>query len=103
VTESLEAIDRLWARGIKVPVATLEDFDRLDDDEIVAGYRAYRRDDPEPGNNHSRAFWFGWCNRARDCGSLPSGESSRQLVHLLHERGDFKRVRRTSACAERLK
>ena len=91
-TGMLEEIDRLWARGIKVPVSTVEDLDRLDNDEIVAGYLAFRPDDPEPGHNHSRAYWHGWCNRARDHGHLPTTSASMALAKACVARGDFAKL-----------
>lgn len=62
------------------PVSTLEDLSSLHDDQIVEGYRAAKRGDPEPGHNHGRAYWHGWCNRMRDMGELPYSESSAKLA-----------------------
>lgn len=44
-----------------------------DEDELVAGYRSYRPDDPEPGGNHSPAFRWGWVNRRKDSTRIPDG------------------------------
>lgn len=84
----LEIIDRLWARGIKVPVETLEDLDRLDADEIMQGFLNFRPDDPEPGNNHSRAYWHGWMNRKNDHDNV-STTAGRKLARAVIDRGDF--------------
>lgn len=89
--EDLDAIDRLWAKGIKVPVETLEDLDRLDGDEIVQGFRDYRRDDPEPGNNRSRAYWHGWRNRRDDDASSPAS-SARVLAKAFVGDGRFMKM-----------
>lgn len=92
MADVLAQIDALWARGIKCPVETLDDLDRLDDDEIVAGYRDWRPDDPEPGPNRSRAYWHGWCNAARDRGAKESTSAQRKLARAVVDRGDFARV-----------
>jgi len=42
-------------------------------DEIVAGYRDHRHDDPEPGPNHSPGYRWGWTNRRRDVTHEPDG------------------------------
>lgn len=68
------------------PVATKVDLETLDLDEIVAGYRDYRRGDPEPGLNRGRAYWHGWCNRARDDYAMPQTAASAQLAHELYPR-----------------
>ena len=86
----LAEVDRLWSRGIKVPVTELADLDRLDEDEIVAGYRDARPDDPEPGPNRSRAYWHGWRNRMREFGHLPPSSAAAELARKCVERGDFR-------------
>lgn len=63
-----------------VPVATLLDLATLDDDEIVAGYREWRPDDPEPGLNRGRSYWHGWRNAAIDHQVMPSDAASRNLA-----------------------
>jgi hypothetical protein len=63
------------------PVATLDDLCSLDDEEIIAGYREFRPDDPEPGPNRGRAYWHGWMNAARDRGIRPLTAESRQLAY----------------------
>lgn len=35
-------------------------------DEVVAGYRGHRIDDPIPGPNHSPAYRWGWANAHKD-------------------------------------
>ena len=85
----LQQIDALWSRGIKCPVETLEDLDRLDSDEIVSGYRSFRADDPEPGNNHSRAYWHGWCNASADFRQREGTSAQSRLCKMAVERGDF--------------
>jgi hypothetical protein len=64
------------------PVRDLTDLDSLNLDEIVAGYRDYRRGDPEPGPNRGRAYWHGWRN-ARSDHDGPTYEAQRQLAHAV--------------------
>lgn len=87
-----EVAERLWARGIKVPVTDPADLDALDEDEIVAGYRSAAKDDPEPGGNHSRAFWHGWRNGMSDRRFREPDAAQRELARRLHERGDYARM-----------
>lgn len=61
-------------------VATVADLDTLSDDDILAGYRAGRDGDPEPGHNHGRAYWHGWRNGMMDSGRLKHDTASSQLV-----------------------
>jgi hypothetical protein len=70
------------------PIATLDDLNSLDEDEILAGYRDYRRGDPEPGPNRGRAYWHGWMNAARDDGERPITAETRQLAR------EYLRVKR---------
>lgn len=62
------------------PVRTLKDLETLDLAEIVEGYMAAQRGDPEPGLNRGRAYWHGWCNRMRDIGELPPNDASSSLA-----------------------
>lgn len=48
------------------PPTCIEDIMSYDADEVMAGYREYRRDDPEPGDNRSPGYRWGWTNRKRD-------------------------------------
>lgn len=50
------------------PITTLEDLFSQDEAEIVAGYWAGRRGDPEPGNAYSRGYWHGYRNGVTDAG-----------------------------------
>jgi hypothetical protein len=49
------------------------DVAAYDLDEVVAGYRDYRPDDPMPGPNHSPAYRWGWTNRRKDNTRIPDG------------------------------
>lgn len=62
------------------PVATLEELDALNPAEILEGYTAAERGDPEPGENRGKAYWHGWCNRQRDYGALPQTAETKLLV-----------------------
>jgi hypothetical protein len=74
------------------PVATLEDLDSLDEQDIIAGYRSAARGDPEPGANRGRAFWHGWRCGMFDLGELKPDVTHRNLValYLGRERGRLK-------------
>lgn len=72
------------------PVGTLADLDTLNEDEIVAGYREFRRDDPPPGANRGRAYWHGWRNAARDSGMIEGDDAMAALA--------AEYVRRTGRC-----
>jgi hypothetical protein len=52
----------------------------LDDEALQAGYDAGREGWPEPGDNHSYAFWCGWRNGASDAGHKPIDEAQRAVV-----------------------
>jgi hypothetical protein len=62
------------------PVSSLDDLNSLDEEEVLAGYRDYKRGDPEPGPNRGRAYWHGWMNAARDDGERPTTTDTRQLA-----------------------
>lgn len=62
------------------PVRPLADLDSLDDDQIVAGYREWTPDAPEPGPNRGRAYWHGWRNASIDHHTIPTDDASWQLV-----------------------
>ncbi|NTA27418.1 hypothetical protein [Allorhizobium ampelinum] len=35
-------------------------------DDVVNGYLSFKNDDPDPGNNHSAGFRWGWANCKKD-------------------------------------
>lgn len=53
------------------PVTTLDELDALDAKECLDGYTSAERGDPEPGPNHTRAYWHDWRCRQMDYGELP--------------------------------
>jgi len=63
------------------PVRTVADLLSLDQTEITRGYTDWISGDPEPGGNQGRAYWHGWCNRARDAGEMPHSDADAQLAH----------------------
>lgn len=67
------------------PVATLEDADTLDSDEVVAGYRLGLTGQPEP-RNCTRSFWHGWRNGFTDGGFRPIDRDQKQLACLVTQR-----------------
>lgn len=71
---------------MRQPVSTKAELDTFDPDEVLSGYLSYEDDDLEPGDNHSKAFWFGWRNRAMDKGRIPIDSAARQLVRELYPR-----------------
>jgi hypothetical protein len=66
------------------PVVSAADLDALDVDEIVAGYWAGSRGQPEPGNDKSRAFWHGWRNGATDFGHRQMDEAQARLAAAVY-------------------
>lgn len=62
------------------PVETVADLLTLDKADILEGYLAAERGDPEPGPNRGRAYWHGWRNRMMDLGELQHDDASRRLV-----------------------
>lgn len=54
------------------PKTWIEIFE-YDDDEIVAGYREYRPEDPMPGENRSDGYRWGWANRKKDNTGIEDG------------------------------
>lgn len=63
------------------PVESKSDLDRLDDDEIVAGYLSGHRGEDEPGSDKSRSFWHGWRNGRTDRGLAPLDVHQQRLCH----------------------
>ena len=61
-------------------VRTKDDLAKLDDDEMLAGYRAGCAGDPEPGNQFSRSYWHGWRNGASDFKHKEIDDAQRELV-----------------------
>lgn len=52
------------------------------DDEIVAGYRDYRTDDPPPGSNHAPGYRWGWTNARKDITREPDGYESLRAAYI---------------------
>jgi hypothetical protein len=61
------------ARSPQFPPRDEWDIAAYDTDELVAGYRDYRPDDPAPGPNHSPAYRWGWTNKRKDMTREPDG------------------------------
>lgn len=64
-----------------VPVQTLEELDTFNQEDMVNGYHAGRRDDPEPFDK-GKAYWHGWRNGMIDCHHMPDDAASRLLAQL---------------------
>ena len=69
-----------------IPVYTLADLESLNTEEIMEGYRDGFANEPEPGNNRSRAYWHGWRNGMLDGHHREKDEAQAQLAHEFHER-----------------
>jgi hypothetical protein len=69
------------------PIETIEEYLSLDEDEVVAGYWAGFKGEPEPGNTYSRSYWHGWKNGATDIGARTM---------------DLAQARLAAACATRI-
>ena len=64
------------------PPKTPEDIMTYDGDEVMAGYRDHRPDDPPPGDNHSPGYRWGWTNRRKDCTSEPDGHEPVRYAYI---------------------
>ena len=62
------------------PVSTLCDLASLDDDAVLEGYRDGFAGDPEPGDNRSRSYWYGWRNGAVDSGRREKDDAQAALA-----------------------
>lgn len=58
------------------PPATWQDIFAYPDDDVIAGYREYRPNEPEPGANHAPGYRWGWANRKRDATGEDDGYSA---------------------------
>jgi len=66
-------------------VATLVDMDRLDMDEVMAGYQAGLHGAPEPiASTCSRSRWHGWRNGAVDGGHREPDDAQANLAREYH-------------------
>lgn len=63
------------------PITTLADLDLQNQDEIIAGYRAGYRGDPEPGSDRSRGFVHGYRNGCVDAGRELISAAQSSLAH----------------------
>jgi hypothetical protein len=66
-----------------LPVATIMDFQTLDEAEVLLGYMEGFDGSPVPGSGASRAFYHGWRNGMVDGGFAQPDESQRQLAAAL--------------------
>lgn len=63
------------------PLTTIADYDALDTDECVAGYRAgLAGETQEPGSDKSKSYWHGWRNAMIDRGFAPPDAASAAFV-----------------------
>jgi len=84
------------------PPRTYAEIAAMDRLELMAGYMGYEKGDPEPGGNHSRAYWWGWWNRASPSEG-PIYEAQRHVVRLIAPRGRMMTEAEIQAAAEREK
>jgi len=67
------------------PVATLEDLETLNSDEVMEGYRDGMRNE-RCGDNRSRSFWHGWKNGMTDFGHMERDWASAELARRYVEK-----------------
>lgn len=67
------------------PVSTLEELDALDEDLMVAGYRAGFANDPDY-TQKDKAYWHGFMNGQVDKGFIRSSPEQHALAHAIVER-----------------
>lgn len=65
-------------------ITTLEQVDALDDDLLVAGYRAGLRDQPDYTQT-AQDYWHGFNNGQVDSGRAQISEEQRELARNTHE------------------
>lgn len=51
-------------------------------DDIVDGYREYRHDDVEPGENRSPSYRWGWANAKKDSTNEPDGYEKIRYAYI---------------------
>lgn len=69
----------------RVPVRTLEDFDKLNDKEVIEGYLSGLGGWP-CGDNHSRDYWHGWRNGMMDAGLAEPDRAQQEIAFLTAHR-----------------
>jgi hypothetical protein len=67
------------------PVTTLAQLDALDDDLVVAGYRAGRAETPDY-TQKSQSYWHGYLNGDADIHPERTSESQRELARVYFAR-----------------
>lgn len=81
-----------------VPVISIMDLARLDDDEMQEGYRDGFEGLP-CGDNRSRSYWHGWRNGSQDGKHRPGDMWDGMLAKLVLSFGDLAEFRRSvEAC-----
>lgn len=63
-----------------VPLATLDEIEALDPDELLEGYRDGVKNEPAPGENRSLAYRHGWWMGMADFNHRPLQASDREIV-----------------------
>ena len=51
-------------------------------DDVVAGYREHRLDDPEPGENRAPGYRWGWANAQKDATHIPDGMEEMRYAYI---------------------
>lgn len=62
------------------PVSTIEELAALNCDDMLAGYYAGYRGEPEPDSTKSKGFWHGYRNGAVDAGRATIDEYQTSLA-----------------------
>jgi hypothetical protein len=68
------------------PVMTLAEYDSLDPDDVVEGYEAACRGDPEPGLSWSQGYWRGWRAFMMTTGATPIACEHQALAETVRAR-----------------
>lgn len=72
------------------PVSTVEELAKLNDEEIIEGYRSGYKGDPEPDSTKSKSFWHGYRNGLVDSGRWKGDEHQTALARDCIAHGIFK-------------
>lgn len=72
-------------------ITTVEALNALNQDQIVAGYRAGLRDEPDY-TQRDQGYWHGYMNGQVDKHRMPISAEQRQLARALIDSGEFQNM-----------
>lgn len=61
-------------------VKSMEELSKLNEIEILEGYRAGIDNQPAPGSDKSKSFWHGWRNGMADMGRIEMDDAMIRLA-----------------------